>query len=296
MLVPVAAIVCIVFKWKAVAEDQSAGKKINKTERIKLAFDRQRMGRDKSDDREQLESYFRSLEDDINSDYHIFLSYRVASEAKFAKTLFDQLSAMTLSETGQNLRVYLDQVRLEDGERWDEGFMNGLASSWIAVPIVSTKGLEPMLKLDPGTSNCDNVLLEWAAAVELNARGQLQAVIPVIVCDDDDTGFNWGLPPTLSDREHVATMTQAKKHLLKHPSSAGMEPGSAELLDGARQVVAGVSTGDTNEEVTTAGVVAAILRFQGVLLAERADVGQCTSRIFEKVTQLLVSGADQLED
>ena len=43
-----------------------------------------------------------------------------------------------------------------------------------------------------------------------------------------------------------------------------------------------------DSEVTTSGVVNAMLRFHGVLLASRADVAQCTSRIFEKVTQLLL--------
>ena len=44
---------------------------------------------------------------------------------------------MTIEKTGQRVRVYLDQTRLEDGQRWDAGFMNGLAHSWVFVPIVS---------------------------------------------------------------------------------------------------------------------------------------------------------------
>lgn len=43
----------------------------------------------------------------------------MATEAAFAKQLYDKLSDMTLAETGQKLRVYLDQERLEDGLRWD---------------------------------------------------------------------------------------------------------------------------------------------------------------------------------
>ena len=43
---------------------------------------------------------------------------RVASEREFAKSLFDSLSEATIEATGQKLRVYLDQVRLEDGNRW----------------------------------------------------------------------------------------------------------------------------------------------------------------------------------
>lgn len=296
VLVPVAAAFCVVVKWRTVTLDQVEVKTMGKTEQLKLAFKRQRQGRDKSDDRELLAAYFSKLHDEISNDYHIFISYRVASEAAFAKKLHDQLSAMTLSETGQKLRVYLDQVRLEDGERWDEGFMTGLASSWVAVPLVSTKGLQPMLNLTSESKQCDNVLLEWTAALELNARGQLQAIIPVIACDESDIMFDWGLPRQLTNTEHVATTTQVKKHLLKHPSSDGMGPNSDELIRGVAQTVSDISTESTGGEVTTAGVVAAILRFQGVLLAERADVDTAASRIFEKVTQILNVGADQLQD
>ena len=43
---------------------------------------------------------------------------RVSSEAEFAKKLFDSLSEVTIEATGQKLRVYLDQVKLQDGTRW----------------------------------------------------------------------------------------------------------------------------------------------------------------------------------
>ena len=52
---------------------------------------------------------------------------------------------MKLDETGQRVRVYLDQTRLEDGQRWDAGFMNGLAHSWVFVPIVSA-GIETLVR------------------------------------------------------------------------------------------------------------------------------------------------------
>jgi hypothetical protein len=43
---------------------------------------------------------------------------RVASDAPLAKALYEQLSARALVTTGQKIRVYLDVVRLEDGQRW----------------------------------------------------------------------------------------------------------------------------------------------------------------------------------
>ena len=62
-----------------------------------------------------------------------FVQYRVATEKKLAKQLFDELSAITLAQSGQKIRVYLDSERLQDGERWDAGFMEGLGESWYAL-------------------------------------------------------------------------------------------------------------------------------------------------------------------
>ena len=49
---------------------------------------------------------------------HVFISYRVRADAELARTLYEQLSARTLVATGQKIRVYLDAIRLEDGQRW----------------------------------------------------------------------------------------------------------------------------------------------------------------------------------
>lgn len=38
------------------------------------------------------------------------------------------------------------------------------------------------------------MLLEWTAALELFARGQVKAVMPIIACDEDGTEFPWDLP------------------------------------------------------------------------------------------------------
>ena len=82
--------------------------------------------------------------------------------------LHDILSGVTLDETGQKMRVYLDQTRLEeDGQRWDSGFMTGLAQSWVFVPIVSVGSVAPMVGLSEGEDWVDNVLLEFTSALEL---------------------------------------------------------------------------------------------------------------------------------
>ena len=110
----------------------------------------------------------------------MFISYRVASDRDLAVRLHKALSSVVLEETGDELRVYLDSACLVDGERWDVGFMKGLISSFIFVPIVSAAGLAPMIEgSDP--SGPDNVLMEWIGALELHSRKKIRAVIPVLV-------------------------------------------------------------------------------------------------------------------
>ena len=98
------------------------------------------------------------------------------------------------------------------------------------------------------------------------------------------------MPKTLRELQHEPTLTAAKKHLRKHPSSADMDAG-AQLLDKVREMVADVSTDDAAEAgVSISGVVAAVLRFQGILLTDRADLKTCTERIFGCAARILNRG------
>jgi hypothetical protein len=96
------------------------------------------LGLTTNEDMRLLTAYFSKLDAMVNKMTHVFISYRTGSDRQLARRLYEQLSEMTIDETGQRVRVYLDQTRLEDGQRWDAGFMNGLAHSWVFVPIVST--------------------------------------------------------------------------------------------------------------------------------------------------------------
>ena len=96
------------------------------------------LGLTTNEDMRLLTAYFAKLDAMVNKMTHVFISYRTGSDRQLARQLYEQLSEMTLDETGQRIRVYLDQTRLEDGQRWDAGFMSGLAHSWVFVPIVST--------------------------------------------------------------------------------------------------------------------------------------------------------------
>ena len=194
VLVPGGVFVCISHKcFQYVRGDKHDDNSTHDT-RLRSAFKRYLKACDTEQDRKLLSAEFKKLEEEVNSSFHVFISYRVSSEKDFAKSLFDALSAITIEATGQQLRVYLDQVRLEDGERWDSAFMSGLNNSWIAVPIVSTEGLQPMKNLNPTgwqsvrasvvtgseepgtdsgeairTDSTDNVLLELIAALEVCA-------------------------------------------------------------------------------------------------------------------------------
>ena len=68
-----------------------------------------------------LTAYFAKLDAMVNKMTHVFVSYRTGSDRQLARRLYEQLSEMTIDETGQRVRVYLDQTRLEDGQRWDAG-------------------------------------------------------------------------------------------------------------------------------------------------------------------------------
>eukprot|EP01045_Picozoa_sp_COSAG04_P022639 COSAG04_NODE_2589_length_3889_cov_14.873119_1_plen_372_part_10 len=113
------------------------------------------LGLTSNDDMRLLSAYFGRLENMVNKWSHVFISYRVAADRELARRLYDELSALTIEETGQKLRVYLDQERLEDGQRWDSGFMEGLVKSWVFVPIVSVGSVRPMLQLSPDSDLCD---------------------------------------------------------------------------------------------------------------------------------------------
>ena len=96
-----------------------------------------------------------------------------------------------------------------------------------------------------------SVLLEWMAAVELQARRQVRAVMPVIV------DFDWGLAQKLAKDEHVTTTNNCKLHLEReHPLSTGQDSLS-NVVEIVKEVSAGADRG-----VSVNGVIAAVMRFQ----------------------------------
>jgi hypothetical protein len=234
------------------------------------AFERFLIGRDFVSDRELLSHYFDDVEADITSSYHVFISYRVASEKDFARKLHDELVQRSLEASGQKIRVFLDQVRLKDGERWDQAFMAGLCSSWICVPVISNGSIMPMTKLNNDSSKsevCDNVLLEWMAAVELHSRNQIKAIMPIIVGDEGGKNFEWSLAQQLATDEHTTTADTCRQHLERERPLSSDRPSLQNAADIVQEVSAGKDTG-----VSVGGIVTAVLRYQGIIVPERADV------------------------
>jgi len=65
------------------------------------------------------------------SRFDIFISYRVAADAKLVESLYDKLSLKEVEENGKvrKLRVFWDKKCLLPGKSWEEGFSKALINS-----------------------------------------------------------------------------------------------------------------------------------------------------------------------
>ena len=99
------------------------------------------------------------------------------------------------------------------------------------------------------------------------------------------------LPKTLSDDQHEPTITATKKHLRRHPSSLYL-PAKSTVLTGVSDMVHDVTDAEDEQDtrISVSGTVAAVMRFQGIVITDRNDLGACCDRIFQKATDLLNRG------
>ena len=112
-----------------------------------------------------------------NTRPHAFISYRWNDcDSPIAHALYDRLSTFDIN--GTPMVVFLDKERLREGERFDLAFMGAMYRSFLVVPLVSWEALQRMTTLTEASA-CDNVLLEWSLAVELEKRNGL-SVLPVL--------------------------------------------------------------------------------------------------------------------
>jgi hypothetical protein len=164
--------------------------------------------------------------------------YRVKASGILVSGIYDKIGKMALdravfkskwpcsfahpSQRSQSkVHVFWDQLCLQGGKKWEDGFIEGLALSVVFVPVLCRVTLQKWRE-QPKTSDAspqdwfsadsvDNFLLECIVALELNARLVLlhhaddvfacKRILPVFVDDERCT---------LSDAAATATISKAE--------------------------------------------------------------------------------------
>jgi len=162
----------------------------------------------------------------------VFLGYRVASDADLVESLYYRLKA-------EGVKVWWDKRCLPDGQPWEQGFADGLCGSEIFVPVLSKAALAPCARLT-GASACDNVVLEHQLALELQHRGHLRAIFPVLVGEpwqDSELGDIYGdffkgggMPACHGDVAVQAVEGKLVEHLERLGKGAPLLPASARTI------------------------------------------------------------------
>jgi hypothetical protein len=98
---------------------------------------------------------------DGKNKFDCFINYRVAADADLAEKLFLYLKT-------KNIHAFLDKKCLKNGEKWKEGFLNGLKNSKCFVALISRKALD-QVRNDQCDHTWDNVLLEYEAALTVRS-------------------------------------------------------------------------------------------------------------------------------
>lgn len=130
----------------------------------------------------------------VDGHQHVFLSYREASDAKLAadlhKTMKDAKQQLGWAADSE-VRVFWDASSLPHGHKWKAGFIQGLLSSMVFVPIISsyndsTGSLSLLRRLGvisevdgKAFDSLDGLLLEWELALGLAEAGRL-TICPVL--------------------------------------------------------------------------------------------------------------------
>lgn len=98
--------------------------------------------------------------------YHVFVSYRHGRDSEYTAHFVNALSKLPTGHAGNHLVVFYDCFSLEDGQQFDNSFMEGLAHSSVVVPFVSPDTLTRMCDF-AALERVDHVLLEWWLAITL---------------------------------------------------------------------------------------------------------------------------------
>ena len=109
------------------------------------------------------------------AEYDVFLSYRVKSDFYHCKLIYEMLTKI-------GLRVWWDKKCLQYGVDWEKGFCEGLIKSRAFIPLLSRAGLHNFERLAE-SSLCDNLLLEYRLALELQSFNLIEFVFPIFIGD-----------------------------------------------------------------------------------------------------------------
>lgn len=170
--------------------------------------------------------------DDVKK-WDIFLSYRVSADQDLVKELYWQLCHRTVVAGGKErkLRVFWDRECLKTGERWEEGFADAICSCHLVVLVMSRAtfvmdGSHNVTELTED-SRCDNVLLEYNLALELDKLNNT-AIMPLFVGDKDGSGqythfFQSGCMPALKEDVVVRQISEKVEGYLEHNAGVAHE-------------------------------------------------------------------------
>ena len=210
-----------------------------------------------------------SLDDMLTTSGHerfaLFISYRVWCDKMFAEALYRAASRCQLRPGREHrMKVYLDKVRIVDGQRFDTNFAKGLANSTVFTPLVSSSCLKNFVELGQEDKE-DFVLAEWLMAIELQKRGVVRAIFPVMIGEQRRDG-------TYSDsffedlRNGQVRWPASKGH---HEAGSGSLPQtpSAKSTALARKYLGLLEPPiELSEEITVKEAVDRMCGFQAVLL------------------------------
>ena len=159
--------------------------------------------------------------------YDLFISYRWGEfDQPLARQIFDAMSNYSLLD--RNIDVFLDVLRLKDGQQFDKEFVRALVNSKVILPLLTMDGV---VKFRSHTGEfVDNVLLEWILAYECkqaNSRdptlSRVQSVSPLFIghrrkLNESNSlyiePFDYNFYSQLPDVVPEATIAKAKELLI----------------------------------------------------------------------------------
>jgi hypothetical protein len=223
---------------------------------------------------------------------HLFISYRQASDSPLAESIYTGTRAAVLDrefgKPGLKPQIFFDKKSLKDGELWESGFVVGLLSSLIVLPVVSWIGENQgsvglMMNLSDDSPSSDNVLLEWELSLVLKEWSDcsfLQSILPIIHGGQDKRGFldfPFEKLKNLDGKSSIAT----KKKLIEICEANGI-PISEQAI-----------------RRTPLEVVQLILKNQGIQLSAHGNptnaIDYCVHKVFDMGAEVIINKLPSIE-